>query len=151
MRSATLSETPALESVQRVISRKLFPIRVGGAVTLSTEAPEPRRRVFRPLRAARSLALAHRMQATMDGDGLSTHDEVAERFGLTQARISQLFRLLVLAPDLQEELLFWEVEEGLDPITEGDLRRVVREPIWSKQREVWRTLRQRHTVRRPCR
>lgn len=42
--------------------------------------------------------------------------------------------LTLLAPDLQERLLFWATETGDDPITEHALRDVVRYPGWADQR-----------------
>jgi DNA invertase Pin-like site-specific DNA recombinase len=58
-----------------------------------------------------------------------------------RARITQLLDLLLLAPDIQEELLFTEVPPGRDPVTEHDLRQVVRTPLWADQRAMWAGLR----------
>jgi len=46
--------------------------------------------------------------------------------------------LLHLAPDIQEKLLFLPpVEQGRDPVTERELREVVAEGDWKKQRRTW--------------
>ena len=100
-------------------------------------APEPKR----PLRAARMLALAHRLQAMIDAGEVEDRASLARRLGFSRARITQLLDLLLLAPDIQEELLFTEVPPGRDPITEHDLRKVVRAPLWADQRAIWATLR----------
>jgi hypothetical protein len=49
--------------------------------------------------------------------------------------------LLILAPDIQEALLFLaHVESERDLVTERDLRPVVRELDWQKQRMMWERL-----------
>ena len=49
--------------------------------------------------------------------------------------------LLNPAPDIQEVILFMpRVECGNDPVTERDLRAVVAEVDWGRQREVWNEL-----------
>ena len=93
-------------------------------------APEPPR----PLRAARMLALAHRLQAMIEAGEVEDRASLARRLGFSRARITQLLDLLLLAPDIQEELLFTEVPPGRDPVTEHDLRKVVRAPLWADQR-----------------
>ena len=100
-------------------------------------APEPPR----PLRATRMLALAHRLQAMIDAGEVEDRASLARSLGFSRARITQLLDLLLLAPDIQEELLFTEVPPGRDPVTEHDLRKVVRAPLWAEQREIWASLR----------
>ena len=40
-------------------------------------------------------------------------------------RLTQLINLLLLAPDIQEEVLVLELPAGREPVTEGTLRRVL--------------------------
>ena len=54
--------------------------------------------------------------------------EVSRTLGLSRGRLTQVMRLLQLAPEIQERLL----TGGLD-WSERRLRRVVREPCWGKQ------------------
>ncbi len=47
-------------------------------------------------------------------------------------------RLLQLAPDIQEAILFLPLTtHGRDPIRERYLRELVAEPDWAKQRLLW--------------
>lgn len=46
---------------------------------------------------------------------------------LTRARVTQLFDLLMLAADLQEQVLALEAVDGAAPMAEQTLRRVARE------------------------
>ena len=52
--------------------------------------------------------------------------------------------LLLLAPDIQEEVLFLaQVEEGRDAVTMRELMRVSVAPTWRQQRAAWGCLRPR--------
>ena len=60
---------------------------------------------------------------------------------VTQPRMTQIMNLLYLAPDIQEELLFLPlVTSGKDPVTERDLRPIVAEVDWGRQRRMWKEL-----------
>ena len=61
---------------------------------------------------------------------------------VSRARVTQIMNLLHLAPAIQEELLFLpRVMSGRDPITERELRPLVREVEWTRQRALWNRLR----------
>jgi hypothetical protein len=46
--------------------------------------------------------------------------------------------LLMLAPDIQEQVLFLpEVESGRDPLKEWQVRPIAAEPCWVRQRKIW--------------
>ena len=92
----------------------------------------------RPLRVAQMLACAHQMEAMITRGEIRDRAELAERFGFSRARITQLLDLLLLAPDLQEAILFGEVSQGRDPIHEHSLRKIAREASWHAQRDLWR-------------
>src|SRR6478609_7832298 len=89
----------------------------------------------RPLKAARMLAVAHRLQELF-----ATQAEMADAIGCTQPRVSQLLDLTRLAPDLQEELVFTEELPGTACVTERKLRTVLRHVDWAEQRKAWRAL-----------
>jgi len=94
-----------------------------------------------PARVARQLALAHALQRRVDGGEFADHASMARALGFTRARISQLMDLLLLAPDIQEEILFLEMLPGGQPFNERELRgRVLRSLRWDDQRTQWRTL-----------
>ncbi len=60
---------------------------------------------------------------------------------MSRARITQLMNLLLLAPDIQEEILHLpRTVVGRDPIRETHLRPIVQVVEWGKQRRMWRAV-----------
>lgn len=49
---------------------------------------------------------------------------VARKLGLTRARVTQLFDLLMLAADLQEQVLALEAVDGAEPMAERTIQAV---------------------------
>jgi hypothetical protein len=95
-------------------------------------------------RVARLMALAIRLEALMASGQVPNSAALAELAHLSRARITQITNLTLLAPDIQEALLFLPpVEQGRDPVTERDLRPIVAEPDWARQREQWAPVRER--------
>ena len=95
----------------------------------------------RPARVARRLALAHRIAADIEAGRYKDYADVARHHGLTRARLTQLMNLLLLAPDIQEEVLALEFPVGREPVTERTLRRVLASLCWEDQRVAWGELR----------
>lgn len=63
---------------------------------------------------------------------------LARLVGVSQPRMTQVMNLTLLDPAIQETLLFLpRVVEGKAPVTEKELRAVVAEMEWGRQREVW--------------
>ncbi|AMV35282.1 hypothetical protein VN12_24365 [Pirellula sp. SH-Sr6A] len=57
----------------------------------------------------------------------------------TQARISQILSLTMLAPDIQEQLLFLpRLSRGKPEITEKSLRQTTMLDDWDEQRKTWK-------------
>ena len=89
-------------------------------------------------RIARLLALAHHFAAELRAGTVATMAELAARRGITRARMTQIMDLLLLAPDIQEEVLFLpRTVRGFDPVTLRGMRYVCATPIWSEQRARW--------------
>lgn len=100
--------------------------------TAEAAAKPPRRY---PARIARQLALAHVLQRRVDSGELADYAAMARALGFTRARISQLMDLLLLAPDIQAEILFLEVPPGEQPLSERRLRDTVLKSLdWREQR-----------------
>lgn len=136
----TPSTRVELTEGRRVVTGHLFrmPSRVG--VRFSTEAPPPpppRPPVRRPARVALMLAFAHRIEAAIASGEYQDRADAARQLGITRARLTQLMELTLLAPDLQEELLFLEAVDGLEPVTERGLRDVFAAEAWAEQRQRW--------------
>ncbi|CAM2007227.1 recombinase family protein [Acanthopleuribacter pedis] len=71
----------------------------------------------------------------------SNQAEVARRFQVSEMRVSHLFKMLLLAPDIAEEIMFLPlVERGPDPIKERMIRPMLNECRWPEQRKMWDNL-----------
>ena len=116
------------------------PVRGARGSVEYVEAPPPAPKP-RPLRVARMLAVAHALSGLLARPGGPTRREMARALKMTEARLSQLLDLVLLAPDIQEELLFLAVAPGRDPIPERALRHVVRALAWREQRRRYARLR----------
>jgi hypothetical protein len=121
-----------------VVTGTFHVVRRGRSLGLQTEPPRPRPSRTRPIRVARMLALAHKLQRLVEQG--RTAASISDALGFTRARISQLMALTLLAPDLQERLLFWTTEEGDDPVSEHALREVLRFSDWPSQRAAFTAL-----------
>lgn len=117
-----------------VVSAPLHRVRVRHGQGFVNEAPVVRLPVRRPARVAIMLALAHSIDAAISAGRLRDQRDAAQRLGLTPPRVTQLLALLQLAPDLQERVLFLEAVDGVEPLTERDLRPVTRVLCWVDQR-----------------
>lgn len=89
-------------------------------------------------RIAKLMALAIRYEGFVRDGVVADYAELARLGHVTRARMSQITSLLLLAPEIQEALLFLpRVTSGKDPLTERELRPIVATPDWRKQRVMW--------------
>jgi alkylated DNA nucleotide flippase Atl1 len=89
-------------------------------------------------RVARLLALAIRFDALIRQGAVRDYAELARLGGVSRARISQVMDLLNLSSDIQEAILYLpRVEGGRDRVTERELRPLVAEEDWGRQRDLW--------------
>jgi hypothetical protein len=86
-------------------------------------------------RIARLMALAIRFEGLVREKKIRDYAELAGRGRVTRARVTQIMKLLDLAPDIQERLLFLPPIEGLN---ERNLRRIVSRVDWREQRGMFR-------------
>lgn len=101
------------------------------------QGPKPEAPPGRVPRVARLMALAIRFEQMVRDGVVADYAELARLGHVTRARITQIMNLLNLAPDIQEKILLLpEVERGRDPVTERELRIIVGEPDWKKQRRM---------------
>jgi hypothetical protein len=85
-------------------------------------------------RIARLMALAIRLEGLIKDETVQNYAELAQLGRVTRARMTQIMKLLQLAPDLQEQLLFLPKIRGLN---ERNLRGIVHELDWSVQRPIF--------------
>lgn len=114
-------------------------VRRGRRLAAVDEAP-PALPAERAARAAYALALARAFDERLARGLAGDLADLARQTGLSRARVTQLCDLLLLAPDLQEEVLFRLEGPGERPLTERGLREVVRALDWSEQRRRFRAL-----------
>src|SRR5674476_1244749 len=65
-------------------------------------------------RIARLLALAIRLEGLLREEPIRDYAELARLGGVTRARMTQIMKLLDLAPDIQEQILFLPLIQGLN-------------------------------------
>ena len=80
------------------------------------------------------MALAIRLEGLVRDESVQNYAELAQLGRVTRARMTQIMKLLQLAPDLQEQLLFLPKIRGLN---ERNLRRIVHELDWNVQRQIF--------------
>ena len=101
-------------------------------------APLPPGRVPR---VSRLMALALRFDGMVRAGEVQSYVELAELGHVSRARMSQIMKLLHLAPHIQEELLFLQrPQRGRDPILLWQLQPVAALFDWRKQWRRWRAL-----------
>jgi hypothetical protein len=115
-------------------------VRQGREVVLLPAPPPTLPVVRRPAKLAKLLALAHHLEALIRRGKVEDRADIARRLGLSRARVTQILDLTLLAPDIQEEILFAEAVDGVEPVTEASARRVVKELSWARQRALWREI-----------
>jgi hypothetical protein len=89
-------------------------------------------------RIARLMALAIRMENLIRAGGVIDYSQLAQLGHVSRARITQIMNLLLLAPDIQEKILFLLPARGSrDPVRLAQLQPITRIPEWSQQRRLW--------------
>jgi hypothetical protein len=96
-------------------------------------------------RLARLLALAIRMEGLLRSGTIGDYAELARLGRVTRARMTQIMRLLNLAPDLQEQILFLPLIRGLN---ERNLRPITNRIDWDEPRRLFQDLARRSVVSR---
>jgi hypothetical protein len=88
-------------------------------------------------RIARLMALAIRFERLLREETIRDYAELARRGRVTRARMTQIMKLLDLAPDIQEQILFSPPLKGLN---ERNLRCIVSKIDWTEQRRMFQAL-----------
>jgi hypothetical protein len=110
---------------------------LGNGMVVSAAELEP----GRVPRVARLMALAIRFEHLVRTGQVASYSQLARLGRVTRARISQVMNLLLLAPTIQEEILFLpRVLHGRDPIQMQHLQPIALEWDWGQQRRRWACL-----------
>ena len=91
-------------------------------------------------RIARLLALAIRMEELLRSETIRDYAELARLGRVTPARMTQIMKLLHLAPDIQEQILFLPPHHRLN---ERNLRPITNRIDWDEQRGLFQDLQRR--------
>lgn len=92
-------------------------------------------------RIAKLMALAIHLQGLVENRVILDYADIARLAGLTRARVSQIMNLNLLAPRIQEDILFMlNISNGPDPISERALRSITQKPRWDMQLKEWQSL-----------
>ena len=87
------------------------------------------------------MALAIHMADLRHQGEVADYAELARLALVTRARMTQIMSLVLLAPDIQEEILYLpRVEGSRTSIAEKMVRPIAAVPDWRKQRVMWRAL-----------
>ena len=88
-------------------------------------------------RIARLMALAIRFDGLLRAEEFRDYAEIARLGRVTRARMTQIMKLLNLAPDIQEQILFLPRLKGLN---ERNLRPIVSRIDWKEQRPMFQKI-----------
>jgi hypothetical protein len=95
-------------------------------------------------RIARLMALVIRFERLLMDEMIQNYAELARLGCVTRSPITQIMKLLDLAPDIQEEILFLPPIKGLN---ERSLRSIVSRTDWDEQRRLFQKIREGHSLR----
>jgi glutamine synthetase len=119
-------------TVPRVVVARLERVRRGKRTVFEATVPKPAAEPH-PARVAITLALAHAIRRAIDAGEIRDQAHVAQKFGTTRARVTQLLDLTFLAPRIQEEIL--KLTAASKPVNERMLREICRHESWGLQQE----------------
>jgi hypothetical protein len=116
-----------------------FEIQRKGQRVISTEKKAPALPVGRIPRISRLMALAHHLEQLIVSGQVKDYAELARLGHVSRARITQIMNLLLLAPEIQEEILFLpKTVSGHDSIKLKGVLPYSQILDWNLQRERWR-------------
>jgi hypothetical protein len=91
-------------------------------------------------RVTRVLALALSFQDMIATGAAKNHEDLAKRTGVTAERLSQVMKLVWLAPAIQQEILYLPGCGGKHPLTECVVRAIAAKWSWAEQMDLWNNL-----------
>ena len=92
-------------------------------------------------RLSRLMALAIHFEGLLASGEVTDMADLARLGHVSRARITQIMNLRLLAPDIQEDLLFLSRTDATrDPLKYADVRSLTVEPDWAEQMSIWRKL-----------
>jgi len=102
--------------------------------------PGPGMAAGRLPRVTQILALALSFQDMIATGSARNYEDLANRTGVTAERLSQVMKLIWLAPAIQQEILYLPAGGGRHPVTECAVRAIAAKWSWAEQMELWSRL-----------
>ena len=128
MKSFTVTRKLHIHSGRRQL-RKVLP------------GPTPKRPPGRTPRIAKLMALAIHFDDMVAQGQIEDYATIARLGQVSRARVTQIVNLTLLAPDIQEEILFLpKTRRNRDGLNTTALQPLTREHDWERQREMWARL-----------
>ena len=87
----------------------------------------------------RNLILAYQMETILAEGRAKNLNEIAGWLNIGRTRLFQVANLLLLAPPIQEEIIFAN-NAIIEQLPEYKTREIVNEPQWNLQRKLWSAL-----------
>ena len=87
----------------------------------------------------RNLIFAYQIESILVEGRANDLNEIAGWLNIGRTRLFQVANLLLLAPSIQEEIIFAN-NAIIDQLPEYKTRAIVNEPLWDKQRILWSSL-----------
>ena len=87
----------------------------------------------------RNLILAHQMKSILTEGRAKDINEMAGWLNIGRTRLVQVANLLLLAPSIQEEIIFAH-NAIIEQIPEYKTREIADEPLWESQLKLWSSL-----------
>ncbi len=95
-------------------------------------------------RISRLMALAIRFDGLLRRSLVQDFSDLSRLGQVSKPRVTQIMNLLLLAPDIQEEILFLpRIINGKDPISERHVRCITKGLQWNEQRMMWSEIKDR--------
>ena len=109
------------------------------AKTIVEAGPQPEQPTLSRLpRITKMMALAIRLDQLIKSGQVTDQAELARVGHVSRARLTQIMDLNLLAPEIQEELLFWLGPNLRVEFTkERDARKLIKFLDWKVQRQMW--------------
>jgi hypothetical protein len=96
-------------------------------------------------RITKIMALAIRLDHLIKSGQVTDQAELARVGHVSRARLTQIMDLNLLAPDIQEEILFLPLDQSNRVnIAECQLRKVSKVGLWSRQRALWKKVKEQN-------
>lgn len=112
-----------------------------GARVAASDEPDEDEVHGRLPKVTKLMALAIRFEQLLADGAAADYAELARLGHVTRARITQIMNLRLLAPDIQEAILFLPpLRSGRDTVILRDLQTIALTPSWREQRRLWKRL-----------